>query len=221
MTVTVTDSGHPPSESPALQDEPAAQARRDEAFARVLNAAGLACELHVAQLAQMSAGLSEAQSHARRMDILEQYYAGGNDPSVATRRRKSDRFFAHHDATLCSAHHIVKTLAELNPEIAPVQLQRSETDGGSLALRAGEHISMVSDPDDEHAAPDTVAVRALIQALNSLLARVQVPERLIPLVPDDERELYVGVTELGAMTLMQAGCTEHSNVDALREFAGW
>jgi hypothetical protein len=43
----------------------------------------------------------------------------------------------------------------------------------------------------------------------------------VPLVPDDVRELYVGVTEEGAMTLLQGGCTEISAVQALREFASW
>ncbi len=221
MTATVTDSGHPPADNPTLHDERAAQAKRDEAFTRVLNAAGLACELHIGQLARMSVDLTEARTELRRMDILEQYYAGGNDPGVAARRRKSDRFFVHHDATPCSASDIVAMLAGLNPEVAPVQLQRIGNDGGPLVLRAGEHFSVVTDPDDEQAAPDTVAVRALIRALNSLLARANVAERLIPLVPDDSRELYVGVTEVGAMTLMQAGCTEHGAVDVLRAFASW
>jgi hypothetical protein len=221
MTATVTDSGHPPADNPTLHDERAAQAKRDEAFMRVLNAAGLACELHIGLLAQISGDLSEARIDTRRMDILEQYYAGGNDPDVATRRRKSDRFFVHRDTSPCSAHDIVATLAKLNPEVASVQIQRIGNDGGPLVLRAGEHFSVVTDPDDEQAAPGTVAVRALIRALNSLLARANVAERLISLLPDDERELYVGVTEVGAMTLMQAGCTEQSTVDALRDFASW
>ena len=53
------------------------------------------------------------------------------------------------------------------------------------------------------------------------LAKTEVDERLVPLIPDESRELYVGVTEQGAMTLLQGGCTELSAVAALREFAGW
>ena len=75
--------------------------------------------------------------------------------------------------------------------------------------------------DDEDAETGTVAVRALVRALNALLAKAAVNERLVPLVPDDSRELYVGVTEEGAMTLLQGGCTELSAVAALREFASW
>ena len=221
MTATVTDSGHPPADKPALHDERAAQGKRDEEFTRVLNAAGLACELHLGQLAQMSADLAEVAVDARRMDLLESYYAGGDDQSVALRRQTSDRFFVHHDETPCSARDIVEALAGLNPEISPVQLQRIGNDEGPLVLRAGEHFSVVADPDDEQAEPDTVAVRALVRALNALLARANVAERLVPLVPDERREVYVGVTQVGAMTLMQAGCTEHSTADGLRDFAGW
>jgi hypothetical protein len=112
-------------------------------------------------------------------------------------------------------------LANLNPEIAPVKLQRIGTEDGPLVLRAGEHFSAITDEDDEDAETGTVAVRALVRALNGLLAKAEVSERLVPLVPDDSRELYVGVTEEGAMTLLQGGCTELSAVAALREFASW
>ena len=74
---------------------------------------------------------------------------------------------------------------------------------------------------DEQVFTTPVAVRALVRALNALLAKAEVDERLVPLVPDDARELYVGVTEQGAMTLLQGGCTELTAVAALREFAGW
>jgi len=102
-----------------------------------------------------------------------------------------------------------------------VELQRIGADDGPLVLRAGEHFSAVTDEDDEDAEGGTVAVRALVRALNALLAKAEVSERLVPLVPDESRELYVGVTEEGAMTLLQGGCTELSAVAALREFASW
>ena len=99
--------------------------------------------------------------------------------------------------------------------------QRIGTDDGPLVLRTGEHFSAVTDEDDEDAEQGTVAVRALVRALNVLLAKAGVDKRLVPLVPGDSRELYVGVTEEGAMTLLQGGCTELSAVAALREFASW
>ena len=150
------------------------------------------------------------------MDILGLYYRGNDDASVAARRRSGDRFFMHNDYFSVNAHQLVSSLANLNPEIASVQLQRIGTDEGPLVLRAGEHFSAITDEDDEDAERGTVAVRALVRALNSLLAKAEVNERLVPLVPDESRELYVGVTEEGAMTLLQGGCTELSAVAALR-----
>ena len=50
---------------------------------------------------------------------------------------------------------------------------------------------------------------------------IRLGKLLVSLVPDESRELYLGVTEDGAMTLLQGGCTELSAVAALREFASW
>jgi hypothetical protein len=183
--------------------------------------AGLACELDTSQLSAITSNLEESRVDSRRMDILGLYYRGNDDASVAARRRSSDRFFMHNDYFSVNAHQLVSSLANLNPEIASMKLQRIGTDEGPLVLRAGEHFSAITDEDDEDAEAGTVAVRALVRALNALLAKAQVSERLVPLVPDESRELYVGVTEEGAMTLLQGGCTELSAVAALREFASW
>lgn len=221
MTASAKESVRPPAEDLHLQEEGASYSKRDEEFVRLLHAAGLACELDTKQLATIASGIEESRVDSRRMDILELYYRGNDDASVASRRRCSDRFFVHNDYFSVNAHQLVASLATLNPEIASVSLQRIGTDDGPLVLRAGEHFSAVTDEDDEDAEPGTVAVRALVRALNALLAKAEVSERLVPLVPDESRELYVGVTEDGAMTLLQGGCTEVSAVVALREFASW
>jgi hypothetical protein len=215
MTASLKESVEPPAEDLHPREESATYSKRDEDFVRLLNAAGLACELDT------TSNLEESRVDSRRMDILGLYYRGNDDASVAARRRSSDRFFMHNDYFSVNAHQLVSSLANLNPEIATVKLQRIGTDEGPLVLRAGEHFSAVIDVDDEDAEPGTVAVRALVRALNTLLAKAEVSERLVPLVPDDSRELYVGVTEEGAMTLLQGGCTELSAVAALREFASW
>ncbi|UCH29574.1 MAG: hypothetical protein JSV06_00720 [Myxococcales bacterium] len=221
MTASAKESVHPPAEDAQLREEGAGYSKRDEEFVRLLHAAGLACELDTKQLASIAAGIEESRVDSRRMDILELYYRGNDDASVASRRRGSDRFFMHNDYFSVNAHQLVASLASLNPEITAVSLQRIGTDDGPLVLRAGEHFSAVTDEDDEDAEKGTVAVRALVRALNALLAKAEVSERLIPLIPDESRELYVGVTEDGAMTLLQGGCTELSAVVALREFASW
>jgi hypothetical protein len=221
MTASLKESVEPPSEDLHPREESASYSKRDEDFVRVLNAAGLACELDTKQLSAIASNLDESRVNSRRMDILGLYYRGNDDASVAARRRSTDRFFMHNDYFSVNAHQLVSSLANLNPEIAAVKLQRIGTDEGPLVLRAGEHFSAITDEDDEDAETGTVAVRALVRALNALLAKAAVSERLVPLVPDDSRELYVGVTEEGAMTLLQGGCTELSAVAALREFASW
>ena len=221
MTASLKESVEPPSEDLHPREESASYSQRDEDFVRLLNAAGLACELDTKQLSAIASNLDESRVNSRRMDILGLYYRGNDDASVAARRRSTDRFFMHNDYFSVNAHQLVSSLANLNPEIAAVKLQRIGTDEGPLVLRAGEHFSAITDEDDEDAETGTVAVRALVRALNALLAKAAVSERLVPLVPDDSRELYVGVTEEGAMTLLQGGCTELSAVAALREFASW
>lgn len=221
MTASLKESVPPPTEDVHLRDERAGHSKRDEEFVRLLNAAGLACELDARQLESLASELEEARIHLRRMDILEIYYRGNGDASVASRRRRSDRFFMHNDYFSATAHQLVSSLADLNPEIAPIELQQIGAEDGLLVLRAGEHFSAVTDEDDEGSQKGTVAVRALVRALNALLAKADVAERLVPLTPDESRELYVGVTEEGAMTLLQGGCTDLCAVAALREFASW
>lgn len=221
MTASLKESVRPRVGGLHPQAQSAPSSRRDEDFVRLLNSAGLACELDATQLSTITASLEESLIDSRRMDILELYYRGNDDTSVALRRRAGDRFFMHNDYFSVNAHQLVASLASLNPEVAPVELQRIGTDDGPLVLRTGEHFSAVTDEDDEDAEQGTVAVRALVRALNVLLAKAGVDKRLVPLVPGDSRELYVGVTEEGAMTLLQGGCTELSAVAALREFASW
>ena len=221
MTASAKESVHPPTEDVRVLGEGAAYSKRDEDFVRLLHAAGLACELDTKQLGSIASNIDESRVPSRRMDILEGYYGGNDDASIALRRRQSDRFFMHNDNFSVNAHQLVASLASLHPELGLVKLQRIGTEDGPLVLRAGERFSAVTDEDDENAEPGTVAVRALVRAINALLAKAGVAERLVPLVPDDMRELYVGVTEDGAMTLLQGGCTELSAVVALREFASW
>lgn len=221
MTASAKTSVRPPQEDLHGEERGVAYSKRDEEFLRLLHAAGVAHELDLVELAIIAASIEETRVDSRRMDILEHYYRGNGETSVATRRRETDRFFMHDDDLPTNAHQLVATLVVANPEIDSASLQRIGTHDGPLVLRAGEHFSAVTDEDDDEADKGTVAVRALVRASNALLAKANVPKRLVPLVPDESRELYVGVTEEGAMTLLQGGCTELSAVAALREFASW
>lgn len=221
MTASLKESANPPAANLNSQKPSASYSKRDADFVRLLNAAGVARELDQELLSTITVTLHDSAIDARRIDILEIYYRGNDDPAVALRRRASDRFFMHDECFSVNAHQLVASLASLNPEVAPVELQRIGADDGPLVLRAGENFSAVSDEEDEDADPGTVAVRALVRAVNSLLAKAGVSERLVPLSRGESRELYLGVTEDGAMALLQGGCTELSAAAALREFASW
>ncbi len=221
MSASLKESVPPTGIDVRFDDEPAGFSQRDQDFVRLLNAAGIAAELDDTTLGAIAAALPEAQIDTRRMDLLEHYYRGNDDASVASRRRNSDRFFVHHDHFEVNAHQIVAALSSLNDEVATVELQRIGGEQGPLVLRAGEHFSAIADEKDDTDERGTVAVRALVRAMNALLAKAGVERRLVPLIPDDTRELYVGVSEDGAITLLEGACTEISAVQALREFASW
>lgn len=194
---------------------------KDADFARALQTAGLAADLTGAELSKIVQGVTEPRIDLRRMDILERYYAARGDSNEGARRAKADRFFVHNVRDAVTAHQVVARLAMLNPEISPVYLQRIGTDDGPLVLRAGDHFSAVADDDDESADADTVAIRAIIRAFNALLDRSGVSVRLIPLLPNDARELYLGVNKDGGLALLQAGYLELLTEESLGEFAHW
>ncbi|MCZ6806366.1 MAG: hypothetical protein O7F08_05390, partial [Deltaproteobacteria bacterium] len=149
MSASLKESVQPPADDLRLEEETAGYSKRDEEFVRLLNAAGLTCELDLRQLEAITANVSEERIDSRRMDVLELYYRGNEDPSVASRRRTSDRFFLHHDHFSVTAHQIVESLANLNSEIAPIKLQRIGTNDGPLVLQAGENFSAVTDEEDD------------------------------------------------------------------------
>ncbi len=194
---------------------------KDADFARALQTAGLAADLTDAELSTIRRGVTEPRIDLRRMDILEHYYAARGNSTEGTRRAKADRFFVHNVRNTVTAHQVVARLAMLNPEISPVYLQRIGTDDGPLVLRAGDHFSAVADDDDESSDADTVAIRAIIRAFNALLDRSGIAVRLVPLLPNDARELYLGVNKDGGLALLQAGYLELLTEESLGEFAHW
>ena len=113
MTASAKESVHPPAEEVRPEDEGSPHSKRDEEFVRLLHAAGLACELDLRQLESLSPGIEQTRVDSRRMDILELYYRGNDDASVAARRRGSDRFFMHNAYFSVNAHQLVNSLAQL------------------------------------------------------------------------------------------------------------
>ncbi len=83
MTASAKESVIPPADDLHVQEGAAPYSKRDEEFLRLLHAAGLACELDTKQLGSIASTLEETRVESRRMDILELYYRGNEDASMA------------------------------------------------------------------------------------------------------------------------------------------
>ena len=78
------------------------------------------------------------------------------------------------------------------------------------------------DPDDLRGVPSTmVTVRGLIRAVNVLLGRRDVRERLVPLRSDMLREVYIAVPLTEAIELARGGHLEEVNAEDVMELGGW
>jgi len=205
----------------------------DARFVADLREAGLLNELAESELATIVDKLGRRKGIARRIDLLEQYYSADGNTNVSVRRRTADRFFLHHGSDPATATELVKRLTELAPEIALISFERLATDDGPLVLRAGSHVAAVVDEYEtlldtnevdlrelEETRP-TVTVRGLVGALNILLDRHGISERLVPLVSDQKREAYAATSLVRAMTLCGRGYLEAEELDEIAEFTGW
>ena len=209
-----------PSSNPA----PAASARTDPTdirFVHTLHAAGVAKELDLATLAHITTTVFEPKLPERRLDILERYYGEGRDLEAALRRTQCDRYLLHKASDTLNAHAVIETIASICPEIAPIRLQRIGNGTGPLVLRSKDCFGAIGEEDEENAPQDTVAVRSLIQAANSLLLNHDVEHRFIPLKPDEEREVYLATSQPGARRLWEAGLLDNMSIQVLYEFGAW
>ncbi len=206
----------------------------DLLFVNELCAAGLMEDLHADELSYVTEKLGDVQGVQRRVDLLELYYyhARGN-PVVARGRRMNDRFFMHREEDqAATAKVLVERLADLAPELPEVRLERiGDAITDPLVLRSGEHFAAVVDEYEEDM--DTgeidlreidglsVCVRGLVRALNILLDRHGVRERLVEIRSDDERELYLATTLANAMNLRKSGYLEEETPEEVMELAAW
>ncbi len=182
-------------------------------------------------LAALSDGLSDAPEDAQRLDLVEGYYDAAGDAEASGRRTDADRYFIFREGDRTNAHLVVQQLAALLPEIGMVSLERIGSEDGPLVIRAGEHLSAVTDinahlEDDEVDISaleddDTVSVQALVTALNVLVGHCEVSERWVQLRGDGSREAYVATTLSRAIGLRSAGVLEEDDSELLIEFAGW
>ena len=215
---------------------PPTPSKSDAAYVSALREAGVLKDIGdvLLQVLQERLGASH-DAFARRLDLIELYYQGGGDEEIGRKRVLEDRFFCHRSDEPISAHGIVRRIAGVTPELTAVRLERigaGDSDDGPLVLRAGDHLAAVEEHDEADLDTDeidlnelsdvsTISVRALVGAVNVLLDRHDIRERLVLLPTDGGRESFIatGVTE--AMLLCKNGFLEETAPESLIEFGGW
>ncbi|MCU0673200.1 MAG: hypothetical protein MUE69_10455 [Myxococcota bacterium] len=211
---------------------PPPPAEADARYVRDLRTAGLLRELTDPLLdVFLETAPTSPDEDARRLDLLLLYYHA-SDTESAARRRRQDRFFLHDANEPASARDLVVRLSSVTPELGNVTLERIGSEDGPLVLRAGEHLAAVSDPEEEEL--DTgqidlteledlasITVRGLVRAINVLLDRFGVRERLVPLPSDGRREAYAALPVAEAMNLCRAGGLDVTNAERLFDLAAW
>jgi hypothetical protein len=202
-----------------------------------LSAARLLAELDGPQLRTICEAL-EGDGPARLLDLVERYYSAAGDKDASLRRRRAERYFACRSSDEVTARELVKRLNEINPELngaegrPGVKLEKIGGDDGALVLRWGDHFAGIEDDEEEldtgeidlsHLDPKTptVTVRGLVHAINRLLDRADVRDRMIALRSDDDREVYVGLSLADAMTLCREELLDEDDPEELMEQAGW
>jgi hypothetical protein len=239
--VSLNESSPPSSEPPSrISISPGRLAAQlldegDRAFVDALREAGLLAELDPDELLRVATVVSEPDAERRRVTMLELYYEAAGNAESAARRRRADRFFLQRLGEPATAAGLVSRLAELAPELPSVRLERIGGGDGPLVLRAGDHMAAVLDEYEEETDTDEfdlaeaearrrapmVTVRGLVRAINVLLDRFGVRERLVNLRGDGEREVYaaVGVTE--AVLLGNGGHLEDESPEEVMNLGAW
>jgi hypothetical protein len=211
-------------------------ADEDREFLEALRKCGLLVELDAEELLRVASEVEESDEDSRRMDLLEVYFEGGGDPEVARRRQLADRFFVQKVGEPATAAGLVERLVALLPELGAVKLERIGGGDGPLVLRAGDHFAAVLDEYEEETDTDEfdlkeaamrnagvpmVTVRGLVRALNVLLDRHGVRERLVSLNGDDKREAYISLGLTEAVQLAQDGHLEDEDASDVMTLGAW
>jgi|GEM_PF-951862 len=214
-----------PGGGPALQPavlESLPLTADDLAYATTLRSAGLASELHGAEMTRIARHVVGTERRARHLDQLFAYYAAGGDALVSRRRMVTDRWFIYSSRQSLTLGQVLGRLLGVLPEIAAARLERVGGPEGTLVVRCGDHVCALEDEIEESPDFRTVSVAGLVRSLNVLLDRQGVRARLIGLFGDGTREAYVGLSSLtSAIPLAQADLLNVSDAEGLMEQTGW
>ena len=208
----------------------------DRVFLEALKKAGLLAELDEEELLRVASELESNDDEGRRVEMLELYYSAASIAEASSRRVGADRFFLQRVGAPATAASLVGRLAALLPELERVELERIGGGDGPLVIRAGEHFSAVLDDYEEETetgefdeaeielrrgAVPMVTVRGLVRAMNVLLDRHEVRERLVSLRGDAEREVYVALGVSEAILLARAGYLEDDDAEDVMDLGAW
>jgi hypothetical protein len=240
----------PPERAQRLSDAPSAVRTEqrpvqlldpaDLDFVHALRAAGLLDEFEGEELRRVATSVGKSSSGlARKIDLLECYYGAGGDALRARGRRLRDRFFLQRVDESVTAATVVARLSELAPEVGPIAIERiGAGNDAPLVLRAGDYFAALLDDDEESLDTDEidlreieerrkrggrrmVTLRGLVRALNMLLDRHGIRERLIALRSDERREVYVATSLGHAIELARGGWLEDEEVEDVMELGAW
>lgn len=198
----------------------------DEEIVELLRGADLLRELNTKESSRLFPQLGDRKGVARMLDLLEMYYEV--DDELASRRRcLLDRYFVYRASEPLHAGALLSRLRDTNPELPALAVERiGKGDNAALVLRSGEHFAGIVDEEldgeecDQRDGP-TVSVGGLVNAVNFLLEKVKVRDRLVALRTDGTREVYLAVAVTAAVTLCQADLLEEEDPGAVMELAGW
>jgi hypothetical protein len=208
----------------------------DRVFLEAMQKAGLLAELDEEELLRVASEVESTDEESRRVEMLELYYSAAANGEASARRVGADRFFLQRVGAPATAASLVARLAALLPELGAVELERIGGGDGPLVVRAGEHFSAVLDDYEEETdtgefdvaeseqrkgAVPMVTVRGLVRAMNVLLDRHDVRERLVSLRGDEEREIYVALGVSEAILLARGGYLEDDDAEEVMDLGAW
>jgi hypothetical protein len=230
----------PPETHVAKSSPPSARpspvTSEDQAFADALRAVGLAPDLVGEELVRVARAARPTPGIERTIDLVEAYYEGGGEEAVSQARRSVDRYLCQRAGDAIGTTALLNHLGALAPELGEIALERiGGGDEGPLVLRAGEHFAALLDDYEENLETgeidlrdietarqgQAVTLRGLVRALNALLERFSVRERMVPLRSDADREIYVALPLTEALELARGGHLEEENAEDVMELGCW
>ena len=234
QTAHRTSSSPPASRVPSSARVPSDDGNSPRSFVRTAQACDLMSHLDAETLEALIAGPPSLgdDSATQRVAIMRRYYNGPVDEAVCRAREEDDRYVLFETGKGTTGIDLIALVESRVPEVAPLSLERIGVADGPLVVRSGGDIlsAVLEDEIDldsgqvdlsELDSIPTVAVRAVMRAVNIVLDRRGVEERFVLLAADDSCECYVMVAQESALRLCSEGHMEDHDDQAVRDLGAW